>query len=157
VTRLQARPRRITALGVLVGLAMTVLGSYAVAHAAGGATFADGAHLFASRGRADIQRAARDANMRVLVLTTAHDFSSRVAWHRYVRSQSTDRGGITIGLLPARRDVYVLVGPDAGLSPAQASQGIARGRPSFGTGHFTAGVIRMIQYYQSIGAASPRG
>jgi len=102
-----------------------------------------------------IHQAGQEATLRVLVVTTTRDFPTRAAWHRYVRGLSTDRGGITLGLLPARRDVYALVGPDAGLSPAQASQGVARARPDFDAGHVTAGMIRMIRYYHDVGARSP--
>lgn len=150
-------PRRILPLGVLAAVLMAVVSSFAVAHAAGGATFQDGANLFTNSGKAEIQKAAQDAGIRVLVLTTTQSFSGKAAFQHYVRSQSSDRGGITIALYPPQRYTYVLVGPDSGLSPSQASQGIQQARGNVDAGHWTAGVVQMLQYYQSVGASSPGG
>jgi len=150
------------ALLVLVVLALNLSGGVVV-RAAGynWATFTDNAKLFTQTGKNDIATTARQANLRVYIVTTGQSFSTRGAWHTWLTNQARqegDRGAVTIGFLDAggkQHDIYAVHGPDTGLTNAQTGQGVNSAQATFKSSGVTAGVIQMIHNYQSYGASSP--
>lgn len=149
--------RRLAAICTVVAvLAFAVPGSVG---AAGSATIRDAAGLFTSGGRAQITGAAKDTDLRVLVITNNQSFSSRQSWRDYLRGQSSDRGGVTIGLhaVPSAQWINVIVGPAAHLSVAQAQQAVDNARPTFNSAGPTAGVVQLIQQMHALGASSGGG
>jgi len=156
----QALLRRALPLGMLVALVMTVLGSFAVAHAAG-ATIRDDAGLFTSTGQARINKAARDAGLNVLVLTSAQSFQNQSAWRSWVRQNAGDANTVTIGLLVGpHKQVYVLPGSSTGISASQADQAYQNARPTFNNHTSSAtssGVAQLITNLKGAGATSSGG
>ncbi len=151
VVPIQVLLKRVVPFGVLVAVVMTLFGSFAVAHAAGSATFQDNADLFTSAGRSRIAQAAQNANLRVKVLTTAQSFSSVNDWHSYVQQNAGGSGTVTIGLglhVNGHKKIFVYPDPSTNISQSQADQAFANASSTFNSGTNSAtsnGVIAIIQ------------
>ncbi len=146
---IQVLLKRVLPLGVLVAVVMTLFGSFAIAHAAGGATFQDNAGLFTAAGRSRIAQAAQKANVQVKVLTTTQPFSSNNDWQSYVQQNGGGSGTITIGLhAGSPKKVYVYPDPSTNISQSQADQAFTNAKSTFNSGNNSAtsnGVIAIIQ------------
>jgi len=161
VVPIQVLLKRVLPLGVLVAAVMTLFGSFAVAHAAGSATFQDNAGLFTSAGQSRIAQAARNANEQVKVLTTNQSFSSANDWHSYVRQNGGGSGTVTIGLglhVNGHKNVFVYPDPSTNISQSQVDQAFTNAQSTFNSGNSSAtsnGVIAIIQNLP--GAATSSG
>ena len=157
---IQVLLKRVLPLGVLVAVVMTLFGSFAVAHAAGSATFQDNAGFFTSAGRSRITQAAQSTGLNVLVLTNAQPFSNSAAWQAWVRQHTGDAGTITIGLHISPKKAYVYTGSSTGISESQAYQAYQNALPTFDNHTSSAtsdGVAQLIQNLKGAGATSPGG
>ncbi len=156
--------RRLRLLPLSIVLSLLAAGALPVALAAGGATIRDDVGLFTQAGRARINSAASDANLRILVITNKQSFPTRADWQSWLRSQATDPNAITIGLHvlpneppgPRRQQIISAVpGANTHLSQAQADQAVADSRNTFNQVGVTAGVVALINEFKAMGATSP--